>query len=151
MPEGLQYSNVLDKLVAEKDGSALLIMRDDRPWDGSDEHIAELSRKINAYAAYVVDGFLVKEYPEFTNKRVRFELWSILHAPDAKTQQFIDRTLDMLKFLLPHYIHEGKSYLTIGLGCTGGRHRSPVLARELRERLAGAGFDSSVRDHDIAR
>jgi len=91
MPEGLQYSNVLDKLVAEKDGSALLIMRDDRPWDGSDEHIAELSRKINAYAAYVVDGFLVKEYPEFTNKRVRFELWSILHAPDAKTQQFIDR------------------------------------------------------------
>jgi UPF0042 nucleotide-binding protein len=53
--------------------------------------------------------------------------------------------------LLPLYQHEGKSYLTIGLGCTGGRHRSPVLARELKDRLAQAGFETNVRDHDIAR
>jgi UPF0042 nucleotide-binding protein len=66
-------------------------------------------------------------------------------------RRFIDEVARLLEFLLPLYQHEGKSYLTIGLGCTGGRHRSPVLARELRDRLAHAGFETNVRDHDIAR
>jgi UPF0042 nucleotide-binding protein len=57
----------------------------------------------------------------------------------------------LLQFLLPLYRREGKSYLMIGLGCTGGRHRSPVLARELAERLLKLGFESTVRDHHIKR
>jgi RNase adapter protein RapZ len=73
----------------------------------------------------------------------------VMAQPEAR--RFIDELGRLLEFLLPLYRREGKSYLTIGLGCTGGRHRSPVLARELRERLAEAGFESVVRDHDIAR
>lgn len=69
----------------------------------------------------------------------------------AEARSFVARVGELLEFLLPLYRREGKSYLTIGLGCTGGRHRSPVLARELRDRLADAGYDATVRDHDISR
>lgn len=69
----------------------------------------------------------------------------------AEARGFVARVGDLLEFLLPLYQREGKSYLTIGLGCTGGRHRSPVLARELRDRLADAGYAATVRDHDISR
>jgi UPF0042 nucleotide-binding protein len=73
----------------------------------------------------------------------------VMGQPEAR--RFIDEVGHLLEFLLPLYRREGKSYLTIGFGCTGGRHRSPVLARELRDRLAQAGFEAIVRDHDIAR
>ena len=73
----------------------------------------------------------------------------VMAQPDAR--RFLDELGRLLEFLIPLYRREGKSYLTIGLGCTGGRHRSPVLARELGERLATIGFAAQVRDHDIAR
>ncbi len=57
----------------------------------------------------------------------------ILSNPDALT--FLEKTEDLLRFLLPRYEAEGKSYLTIGIGCTGGRHRSVALAIELSSRL----------------
>jgi RNase adapter protein RapZ len=68
-----------------------------------------------------------------------------------ETPRFLKLVDELLEFLLPLYQREGKSYLAIGLGCTGGRHRSPVLARELMQRLARAGFEADVRDHDIDR
>ena len=52
-----------------------------------------------------------------------------------QTVEFIERISDLLIYLLPHYIGEGKSYLTIGFGCTGGRHRSVMIAGEIRKRL----------------
>jgi RNase adapter protein RapZ len=64
---------------------------------------------------------------------------------------FLDEVARLLNLLLPLYQREGKSYLTIGLGCTGGRHRSPVLARELAERLRSSGIEVAVRDHDLAK
>lgn len=51
------------------------------------------------------------------------------------TQTFLDKTINLLDFLIPQYSREGKSYLTIGIGCTGGRHRSVVIADRLRRRL----------------
>jgi UPF0042 nucleotide-binding protein len=57
-----------------------------------------------------------------------------------QTREFISRISDLLVYLLPHYIAEGKSYLTISFGCTGGRHRSVLIASEIRKRLAAAGF-----------
>ena len=56
------------------------------------------------------------------------------------TAEFLDRVDDLLALVLPAYVKEGKSYLTIGIGCTGGRHRSVVLAEELARRIAGHGF-----------
>ncbi len=69
----------------------------------------------------------------------------------ADAQKFIDETARLLDFLIPLYRREGKSYLTVALGCTGGRHRSPVLARAIAERLRQNGFDATVRDAHIAR
>ena len=65
--------------------------------------------------------------------------------------RFVDEVGRLLDFLLPLYRREGKSYLSIGLGCTGGRHRSPVLAEELQARLRAGGLEVQVRHHDIAR
>jgi UPF0042 nucleotide-binding protein len=57
-----------------------------------------------------------------------------------QTQEFIERISALLIYLLPHYIREGKSYLTISFGCTGGRHRSVMIASEIRKRLSSAGY-----------
>lgn len=69
----------------------------------------------------------------------------------AEARRFVDEVIRMLNFLIPLYRREGKSYLTIGLGCTGGRHRSPTLVHELASRLEGEGIAVQVRHHDIAR
>ena len=57
-----------------------------------------------------------------------------------QTDEFITRISDLLVYLLPHYIREGKSYLTISFGCTGGQHRSVLIANEIYKRLKKAGF-----------
>jgi UPF0042 nucleotide-binding protein len=67
------------------------------------------------------------------------------------THEFLDHTLNLLKFLIPQYAHEGKTYLTIGIGCTGGRHRSVAMAEALRKGLAGIpGVRLRVKHRDIA-
>lgn len=63
----------------------------------------------------------------------------------------IDRFADLLNYLLPFYKREGKSYLTIGIGCTGGRHRSVMVANRLRDRLRTGEFDVSVSHRDIQK
>jgi len=57
-----------------------------------------------------------------------------------QADEFIERTSELLTYLLPHYATEGKSYLTIGIGCTGGRHRSVFISEEIARRLETAGF-----------
>ena len=70
---------------------------------------------------------------------------------DAPTREFMDRLEDYLRFALPHYIAEGKSYLTVAIGCTGGRHRSVMIAERLRKGLAEVGGARvRVRHRDIA-
>ena len=54
---------------------------------------------------------------------------------DAGTVEFIDKLTEFLKFTLPHYVREGKSYLTVAVGCTGGRHRSVMMAEALKKSL----------------
>lgn len=61
----------------------------------------------------------------------------------------IDRFVDLLFFLVPKYQREGKSYLTVGIGCTGGRHRSVMVANAIAERLKQAGFDATSSHRDI--
>ncbi|MFZ0760970.1 MAG: RNase adapter RapZ [Candidatus Sulfotelmatobacter sp.] len=66
-----------------------------------------------------------------------------------QTREFICRISDLLVYLLPHYIHEGKSYLTIGFGCTGGQHRSVLIAEEVGKRLHKAGYRMKVAHRDM--
>ena len=64
---------------------------------------------------------------------------------------FLDKTEDMLAFLIPRYMAEGKSYLSIAIGCTGGHHRSVALAEELGRWLRSEGIDALVRHRDASR
>jgi UPF0042 nucleotide-binding protein len=71
----------------------------------------------------------------------------VLSQPDC--QQFISRLKDLLFFLLPRYRKEGKSGLTICIGCTGGRHRSVAIAEELYPSLLGSGCNVEVTHRDV--
>jgi UPF0042 nucleotide-binding protein len=68
-----------------------------------------------------------------------------------QTQEFLDKATEMLSFLLPHYIKEGKSYLTVAFGCTGGQHRSVFIAEEMKKRLAGEGYRAKTAHRDMPR
>jgi UPF0042 nucleotide-binding protein len=65
-----------------------------------------------------------------------------------QTQEFIKRISDLLVYLLPHYIEEGKSYLTISFGCTGGQHRSVMIAEEVSKYMRKAGYRVKVVHRD---
>lgn len=65
------------------------------------------------------------------------------------TKQFIKKVKDLLAFLIPHYIREGKSYISIAIGCTGGRHRSPAIVEELARFLAKKNLDLHIIHRDI--
>jgi RNase adapter protein RapZ len=97
---------------------------------------------------FIPNPFFVPDLRPLTGTDPRVREY-VMTQPES--QRFVDEVGRLLDFLIPLYQREGKSYLTVGLGCTGGRHRSPVLARELMKRLESTGFASSVRDNDIAR
>jgi UPF0042 nucleotide-binding protein len=67
------------------------------------------------------------------------------------TGEFLRRLEDLFELLLPAYAAEGKSYLTVGIGCTGGRHRSVVMAEELALRLRRRGYEPRVQHRDVER
>jgi UPF0042 nucleotide-binding protein len=68
-----------------------------------------------------------------------------------QTEEFISRISDLLVYLLPHYIAEGKSYLTISFGCTGGHHRSVMIASEIRKQLMAAGYRAKETHRDVKK
>jgi RNase adapter protein RapZ len=68
-----------------------------------------------------------------------------------QTKEFLKRAESMLLYLLPHYIREGKSYLTVALGCTGGRHRSVMMADSVRTALAARGYTVKSVHRDLER
>ena len=68
-----------------------------------------------------------------------------------QTGEFLGRISELLIYLLPHYIKEGKSYLTIGFGCTGGHHRSVMIADQIRKNLAAAGYPAKVAHRDVTK
>lgn len=68
-----------------------------------------------------------------------------------QTREFLDRVTGLLLYLLPHYIHEGKSYLTIAFGCTGGQHRSVMIADEVSKRLEKEGYRVKTAHRDMPR
>jgi UPF0042 nucleotide-binding protein len=71
---------------------------------------------------------------------------------DASTREFIDRLEQYVRYVVPHYVAEGKAYLTVAIGCTGGRHRSVMIAERLRRALADIpGVTVRVRHRDLRR
>jgi UPF0042 nucleotide-binding protein len=68
-----------------------------------------------------------------------------------EVQETLSRFGDLLDYLLPLYKREGKSYVTVGIGCTGGRHRSVMVANALGKRLRSSGFDARVVHRDVRK
>ena len=66
-----------------------------------------------------------------------------------QTGEFLRRVESLLLYLIPHYIQEGKSYLTVALGCTGGRHRSVALAEVIRRAIKKKGYSAKVVHRDL--
>ena len=71
---------------------------------------------------------------------------------EESTREFMDRLDAYIKYVVPYYVAEGKSYLTVAIGCTGGRHRSVMIAERLKRALADTpGIRVRVQHRDVAR
>jgi UPF0042 nucleotide-binding protein len=68
-----------------------------------------------------------------------------------QTGEFLDRVTKLMLYLLPHYVEEGKSYLTVAFGCTGGQHRSVMMAEEIAKRVEKAGYQVKALHRDMTR
>jgi UPF0042 nucleotide-binding protein len=97
---------------------------------------------------FLPNPHFVPEFRKLTGKDAKVAKYV---AQFPQTEEFLVKATDMLTFLLPHYIKEGKSYLTVGIGCTGGQHRSVMITEELKKRLSAAGYRVHAAHRDIPR
>lgn len=99
---------------------------------------------------FLPNPFFVPELKAFTGREPNVAAF-VLDRPDSWV--FLDKTYELLEFLIPKYQREGKSYLTVAIGCTGGKHRSVAIAHALTQRLKLASFGehAQVFDRDIEK
>ena len=86
--------------------------------------------------------------PEFRNKTGKDPAVAEYVRSFPQTTEFMQRVTELMLYLLPHYVREGKSYLTIGFGCTGGQHRSVMIAEDVGKQLRRAGYRVKVVHRD---
>jgi UPF0042 nucleotide-binding protein len=89
--------------------------------------------------------------PEFRKKTGQNPKVAAYIRGFPQTVEFLDRVTELMLYLLPHYVQEGKSYLTVAFGCTGGQHRSVMMAVEIGKRLKKAGYQVKVLHRDMPR
>lgn len=89
--------------------------------------------------------------PEFRRKTGKDPKVAEYVRSFPQTREFLDRVSDLMLYLLPHYVGEGKSYLTVAFGCTGGQHRSVMMAVEVAKRLKSAGYRVKALHRDIPK
>jgi RNase adapter protein RapZ len=89
--------------------------------------------------------------PEFRNKTGKDARVAEFVRSFPQTVEFLGRVTELMLFLLPHYVEEGKSYLTVAFGCTGGQHRSVMMAEEMAKRLKEAGYHVKALHRDMPR
>ncbi|MGA8727995.1 MAG: RNase adapter RapZ [Terracidiphilus sp.] len=87
--------------------------------------------------------------PEFRKKTGKDAKVAAFVRGFPQTEEFLGKVTDLMLYLLPHYVEEGKSYLTVGFGCTGGQHRSVMMAEEMTRRLRKAGYKVKALHRDI--
>ena len=97
---------------------------------------------------FLPNPHFVPEFRELTGKHPKVAAY-VQGFP--QTKEFLQKTEELLEFLLPHYIQEGKSYLTVAFGCTGGQHRSVFIAEEMKKRLEAAGYRAKTMHRDMPR
>lgn len=87
--------------------------------------------------------------PEFRKKTGKDPKVAAYVRGFPQTQEFLGKVSDLMLYLLPHYVEEGKSYLTVAFGCTGGQHRSVMMAEEMAKRLRKAGYKVKALHRDV--
>jgi len=97
---------------------------------------------------FLPNPYFVPELKPFPGTDPKVRDWVLAHE-DAKI--FLDKADDLAAFLIPRYRAEGKNYLTVAVGCTGGRHRSVAVAGELAERLRSRGLPVRVWHRDVEK
>ena len=99
---------------------------------------------------FLPNPFFVPELKALTGKDPNVSAF-VIDRPDSWV--FLDKTFELLEFLVPRYLKEGKSYLTVAIGCTGGKHRSVAIAQTLTTRLKLSPFGTHAQlwDRDIEK
>jgi UPF0042 nucleotide-binding protein len=99
---------------------------------------------------FLPNPFFVPELKAFTGKDERVARF-VMDRPES--WEFLDRCFDLLAFLVPRYQREGKTYLTVAIGCTGGKHRSVAMAQALADRLKDSAFGAGTQlwDRDVEK
>lgn len=97
---------------------------------------------------FIPNPYYIETMKKLTGKNEMVKNY-VMNMPE--TGEFMHKLIDMLEFLIPNYIKEGKSQLIIGIGCTGGRHRSVAIGDELCRRLAENGHRVAVEHRDIEK
>lgn len=95
---------------------------------------------------FLPNPFFIKDLRDLNGKQepvIKFVL------QQEQTQLFLMKFTELVNYLLPRYREEGKNYLTIAVGCTGGKHRSVVITEQLRGQLAGLGYPVSAGHRDV--
>ncbi len=89
--------------------------------------------------------------PEFRRKTGKDPKVAAYVRGFPQTEEFLGKVTELMLYLLPHYVEEGKSYLTVAFGCTGGQHRSVMMAEEMSKRLRKAGYKVKALHRDMPR
>ena len=97
---------------------------------------------------FIVNPFFIPELKDLDGEAQEIKDFVLGHA---ETRVFLDKYLDLLDYLIPFYEQEGKAYLTIALGCTGGRHRSVTIARTIFEHIRTSGKAVELKHRDRAQ
>ena len=95
---------------------------------------------------FLPNPFFIKELRDLNGTQdpvVRFVM------QQGQSQIFLDKFTELINYLLPRYREEGKNYLTVAVGCTGGKHRSVVITEQLKVKLAGLGYPVTAGHRDV--
>jgi UPF0042 nucleotide-binding protein len=135
---------IQSKFMRESDGKSLLVSSVSFGYKKGVPLDADLVFDVR----FLPNPHFVPEFRELTGRDPKVEAY-ILGFPQSR--EFLDRVTELLLFLLPYYISEGKSYLTIAFGCTGGQHRSVMIAEEVARRLARHDYRIKIAHRDMPR
>jgi UPF0042 nucleotide-binding protein len=135
---------IQNKFMRESDGKSLVISSISFGYKKGVPLDADLVFDVR----FLPNPHFVPEFRNLTGKDPKVENYIISFS---QTREFLDRVTELLLFLLPHYINEGKSYLTLAFGCTGGQHRSVMIAEEIARRLARHGYGVKTVHRDMPR
>lgn len=137
-------AHITAQFAREADGQSLVISSNSFGFKNGVPTEADLVFDVR----FLPNPHFVPEFRKLTGKNPKVAKY-VRDFP--QTQEFLDKTTDLLLFLLPHYIKEGKSYLTVAFGCTGGQHRSVFIAEEIRRRLEEHGHAVKISHRDMHR